>query len=72
MAVEEPTSCGEGILLFISTTGGTQGRDGLAINDKRDEAATHSGQDARVTRGRDARDTLGGSLKAAGFGDGRK
>ena len=29
-----------------------------------------SGQDARLTRGRDARDTLDDSLKAAGFGDG--
>jgi hypothetical protein len=26
-------------------------------NNSRDEAATYSGQDARVTRGRDARDT---------------
>jgi hypothetical protein len=41
------------------------------MHDNRDEAAKHSGQDARATRGRDARDTMGGSLKAAGFGDGR-
>jgi len=37
--------------------GWTQGRDGLATSDNRDEAATHCGQDALVTRGRDARDT---------------
>jgi len=49
------------VLCRRQDAGGTQGRDGLATNYNRDETATQ--QD---------RWNLGGSLNAAGFGDGRE